>query len=70
MKAIVILVVFAVIALVMGFFWNYAISTWLVFIGKPDTFHYWHGCLLSLVPGIGQAGIVVAAITFVLMLFL
>ena len=49
---------------------DYTVSTWLVYAGKPNNFYYWHGCLLGMVPGVGQLAIPAAAITWILTFFI
>lgn len=50
--------------------WPYTINTWLIYSGDPPQLEWWMGGLMGLVPGIGQACIPAAFVTFVLMLFL
>jgi len=54
----------------LGCCWDYAVSTWLVYLDKPDTFEVWHGMLISLVPGFGQMSIPIVILTFLIMLFI
>jgi len=50
--------------------WPYSLNTWLDFFGRPESIVWWHGVLLGLCPGVGQFGFILAAVTFILMLFL
>src|SRR5512145_917521 len=50
--------------------WPYALNEWLVFLGKDPKVLWWHGFLMGYIPGLGQASIPVAVITWILMLFL
>lgn len=50
--------------------WPYSINTWLVYSGREPYVEWWMGGLMGLVPGIGQSHIVIAFVTFILMLFL
>ncbi len=62
-------VFYLVIAMIDGIFWEYTLNSWLTFFGK-ETIEYWQAVVLALVPGIGQSGIVAAAATWILGLFL
>jgi TRAP-type C4-dicarboxylate transport system permease small subunit len=53
-----------------SFCWTYAINTWLVFAQKETAITWLQGGLIGLIPGIGHAGIVVAFVTWIIMLFL
>jgi len=57
-------------AVIGALLWPYSINTWLVYFGKAPSIVWWHGALLGFCPGIGQATIPVAVITWILMLFL
>lgn len=50
--------------------WPYTINTWLIYAEKQPVIEWWMGGLMGLIPGIGQAYIPAAFITFILMLFL
>ena len=52
-----------------AFCWPYAINTWLVFAGKAPVVLWWHGFILGCIPGFGQFSIPVAALTWILKLF-
>lgn len=69
MKYILILAFTAVVIIVNAFCWTYGINEWLVFFDKPARLALWQGALISLVPAVGQAGIVFAVVTWLLMLF-
>ncbi len=64
------LIVLGLSALVGAFAWPYAINEWLVFAGRPAVVEPWHGALIGLVPGFGQAAAPTAVITWIAMLFL
>jgi hypothetical protein len=53
-----------------AFLWPYTVNTWLAFFDKAQAVAWWHGALLGVIPGIGQAVIPLAVITWVAMLFL
>lgn len=57
-------------ALVGAYAWPYAINEWLMFAGRPVAVEPWHGALIGLVPGFGQAALPAAVVTWVAMLFL
>ena len=57
-------------ALIGGWLWPYTINTWLIFFGKQPVIHFWYGAVLGFIPFIGQATVPVAAITWILMMFL
>jgi len=60
-----------VISAVMGSLcWTYSINTWLVFLGKEPIIKWYQGMLIGCVPYLGQISLPVAAITWILMLFL
>jgi hypothetical protein len=66
-----IIVIALIISAVIGSFcWTYSINAWLVFFGKSPVLTWWQGALIGFVPYVGQASIPVAAITWILMLFL
>ena len=50
--------------------WPYSLNAWLVFFGKTAKVVWWQGALLGFCPGIGQATIPFAVITWILMLIL
>lgn len=66
MFIVVMLVGFAIGALC----WTYAINEWLIFFGKDIRIEWWQGGIIGFVPYIGKAGLVFAAFTWILMLFL
>lgn len=53
-----------------GFCWPYVINTWLVYVGKTASVKFWHGMVISIIPSIGPLSLVLAAVTWILMLFL
>lgn len=67
---VVVLFVLLIGALIGAICWPYSINSWLVFFGKEPVIVWWQGVLLGFVPGVGQASIVVAVITWILMLFI
>lgn len=50
--------------------WPYTINTWLEYAHKEPTIVWWQGMLIGIVPGIGHAGLPLAVITWVAMMFL
>lgn len=51
--------------------WDYTISHWLVYFGKPDTFNFWwHGFAVSAIPGVGQLSFPVAGLTWLSTFFM
>lgn len=50
--------------------WPYTLNTWLIFFGKEPVIVWWQGALLGIVPYFGQASVIVAVMTWLLMLFL
>ena len=48
----------------------YAINEWLIYFHKTPSVVWWHGALIGFVPGIGQLGITIAVLTWIIMLFL
>jgi hypothetical protein len=56
--------------LIGGFCWVYTLNTWLVYFGQLAVVEFWHGALIGLVPGLGQFGVVTAALTWITMLFI
>lgn len=69
-KLIVILVLLTISGVIGAVCWPYTINTWLVFFGKAPAIVWWQGFLLGYVPGLGQASIPAAIITWILMLFI
>lgn len=65
-----ILVMLLISALVGAWLWPYTINTWLVYFGKSASIVWWQGALLGVTPYLGQASVVVAIVTWILMLFL
>lgn len=53
-----------------GFVWPYTINSWLLFLGKPATVTFLQGFVLGIIPMIGYLGTPIAAITWIIMLFL
>lgn len=56
-------------AIINSFTFPYAINEWLVFFGKEATVTWWQGMLIGFVPYLGQFGIFLAVVTWILMLF-
>lgn len=48
---------------------NYAVSFWLEYAGRPDTFHFWHAFLICLLPIVGQLPLAAAAATLIASFF-
>lgn len=48
----------------------YTINTWLLYFGKVAVVTGWHGFFIGLIPVIGELTIVLAILTWVIMLFL
>lgn len=67
---ILFLVFWCVVSLGLAFAADWTVSFWLTFSGRPDTFGYWHGFLLCLVPGLGQCVLPAWAITLVMSYFI
>lgn len=66
-----ILAILVVISFALGtILWPYTINTWLIYADKQPAFEWWMGGLMGLLPGVGQASIPAAIITFIPMLFL
>jgi len=64
-------VIFLLIFGVLGIFlWPYSINAWLTYFDKQASVTGLQGFLLGLIPGLGQIMIIVALVTWVLMLFL
>lgn len=62
---------FMLLGVVVGaWLWPYSLNSWLVYFGKAPQIQWWHGALLGICPGLGQACIPVAVITWILMLVL
>jgi hypothetical protein len=53
-----------------SFCWPYVINSWLVYFGKNAQIFWYHGLLISCVPGIGQLALPLTVVTWLLMLFL
>jgi len=67
--AIGLLIVMLISATVGGALTTYSVNHWLAWAGKPQSFHYWHGFLICLIPHIGGLSIGAAIITFFLSFF-
>ena len=65
--AILILILSAAIN---GFTFPYTINTWLVYFHKAPVIQWWQGVLIGFVPTLGQLTIVLAVVTWIIMLFL
>ena len=75
MKFIAICIIFAIIwALIVGCIfgacWTYSLNIWLTYFDKPNIKFFWIGYILGVIPGIGQLGLPLAAITYIIHLFL
>ena len=53
-----------------GILWPYTIETWAGILNKPAEIVYWQGALLGFCPIIGQLTIPIAAVTWLLVLFI
>ena len=63
-------IILAISALIGAVLWPYTINTWLVYFGKQPSFAWYYGIILGFVPYIGQLSIILAAITWIAMMFL
>lgn len=70
MNFLVFVIVLCISAVVGAICWPYTLNTWLVFLGKPAAVLWWHGILLGFVPAIGQSSLVLAVLTWLIMLFI
>ena len=61
---------FALSGFVGSLVWPYTINSWLEVAGKDPAVLKWHGFLLGVIPGVGQAGILLCLVTWIMMLFL
>ncbi len=68
--AVVLGFVLALFAVVGAFCWPYTVNTWLAYAESSNRMLWWHGALMGLVPGVGQACIPAAVVTWIAMLFL
>jgi hypothetical protein len=62
--------ILAVCTVIGAALWPYTINTWLAFFGKQASIVWWQGALMGFCPGLGQATIPAAIITWLLMLFI
>jgi hypothetical protein len=69
-SAISVVIISLLLVLACGGCWEYTINTWLIYFHKSSQFHYWQGCLISIVPGLGQVSIILAVVTWILMMFI
>lgn len=74
MKALIVFVfIFTFLAingLIGSLCWPYTINTWLTYCHKDANILWYHGLLISFVPGIGQLALPLTAVTWILMMFL
>ena len=68
--AVIFLITMIIGAIVGAWLWPYTLNTWLIYLGKTAKIVWWHGVLLGFCPYIGHITIPVAAVTWILMLFL
>lgn len=61
---------FIVFSLIGGLCWNYSIHTWANHFHKIVSIKFWQCVLIGFVPVLGQASIPVAALTWILMMFI
>jgi len=52
------------------FVWPYVINSWLIFYGKTAQVVWWHGFLLGVVSPLGKLGIILALLTWIVLMFL
>lgn len=66
------IIIIAIAVLISMGCWHYTLITWLSYFGKPtiNIGYFWPCFVIAIVPGLGQAGIPVAILTWILMLFL
>lgn len=69
-KLIILLLLLSISGIIGSFCWPYTLNSWLIFFEKEATIVWWHGFILGYVPGLGQASLPAAVITWILMLFL
>lgn len=55
---------------ILGLCWEYTLNTWLEFMESPNRVELWQCMLISLIPAFGQVSFLVAALTWIIMLFL
>ena len=65
-----VVIILLISGVVGGFCWPYALNEWLVFLGKEPSVTFWQGVVLGVIPYLGQASIVIAVVTWILMLFI
>lgn len=60
-----ILLIWAILIIPAAWCWDYTVSHWLVFMGKPDKFNmWWHGYAMALIPGLNFLVLADAFLTF------
>lgn len=70
-RFIKIFVVFTLLSgIVNAFAVPYAINSWLLYFGKSAVVTWWHGFLVGIIPVIGEMTVIIAVLTWVIMLFL
>ena len=70
-RALFIIISGYVISILLGIWlWPYSINAWLTFIGKNPIFPWWGGAIFGVIPIFGKLVIPVAAITWLLLMFL
>ena len=50
--------------------WPYSIETWAAYFGKVVSIPWYAGCILGIIPGLGQLSIPAALVTWVAMMVL
>jgi hypothetical protein len=70
LAVLLILLVLGLSIIINSLTFPYAINTWLMFFNKQPQVLWYHGAILGVVPIIGQLGIIIAALTWIAMLFL
>lgn len=64
------LLFFAIVALFSALCWSYSISTWAYILHKEVHVQMWQCVALGFVPVLGQASFMLAAITWIVTLFI
>ena len=64
------LAIIPVAIVVCGMCWEYTIDSWLNYAEKPEDFPLWGGCLLAILPVLGQLSIPGAIGTWIALMFI
>jgi len=62
--------VLAINSMVGAVCWPYVVNTWLTYCHKDSQIFWYHGILMSFVPGLGQLALPLTIATWLLMIFL